>query len=1002
LLASEYMFVKKAIYPSLITLVVLLLMQACIRRPVLDVNESIVFDLELLADDDKNFIANTHPNQLLEGTKKLNDSISRSGKNSIVLNSENAFGLKYELKNTSPNEYYEIMVWRKSKGNAGHIVVSDEGSKSFYQANNIGDSTDHAGWERLRLTFYVPPTIQNNNISIYAWNPAGDDAYFDDFSISRLRHEKYPSYPGVSPFMLYVDTLQEVKLIKKREEAFRKGILETEDDDWVDGVLFANEQAHHIELRLKGDWLDHLLGMKWSFRLKLEKELMWNGIRTISVQNPLTRDFLNEWLLHYFCLSEDVLATRYGFIPLYFNDRSRGIYAWEEHFEKYLVESNNRREGPILKLNEDNFWKASLVVKRLKESSLSLPIVPSAEILPFKTKRTTKDPVLLKQFEIAQDLYFQYKNASKPASEIFDVNKLAKYMAMLDLFGTYHGINWHNQRFYYNPVISKLEPIVFDNFSEKGAVKYVSASLIGNVFLSLKEIKPSTIMMANVFRDKKFTDAYIKCLIEITDTVFIQTMLDDISVEVAYYDSLLRIEFPNYLIQNAKMIRKEIPIFEQNVDQFHASVSEPLEARQSQYNSTRHNELIRGLVKAYSEPGTDTSKIVKIENFHSEEIILLGSSKNNKRLRNTIFPEIRVPAINESGPGSISFPADTLSRYVYFMFQDNLESYTVPIRPWRSPGGETPLQHLLATYGDNYKEYFDDNKDGRLILKDGIHEISEPLILPEGYQVIIHEGAVINLINHAGLISYSSVQIKGSESKPVIIKSSDGTGNGFTVLQAPQESVIEHTVFDRLNTVDAGGWTLTGAVTFYESDVKLSHTSFQNNLCEDGLNIIRSDFRISECEFTNTFGDALDVDFGKGDILHTAFNYLNNDAIDVSGSNIFIDQCEINNSNDKGISGGENSIVSINNTSVNGSVLGIASKDHSQLTINNCQINNCRFGLVAFRKKPEFGPAHIIADKITMLSVAEPYMIETGSTCLVDGKNIEAEYEDVVDILYNE
>lgn len=26
-----------------------------------------------------------------------------------------------------------------------------------------------------------------------------------------------------------------------------------------------------------------------------------------------------------------------------------GVYAYEEHFDKQLVESNNRREGPILK-----------------------------------------------------------------------------------------------------------------------------------------------------------------------------------------------------------------------------------------------------------------------------------------------------------------------------------------------------------------------------------------------------------------------------------------------------------------------------------------------------------------------------------------------------------------------------------------------------------------------------------------------------------------------------
>lgn len=144
------------------------------------------------------------------------------------------------------------------------------------------------------------------------------------------------------------------------------------------------------------------------------------------------------------------------------------------------------------------------------------------------------------------------------------------------------------------------------------------------------------------------------------------------------------------------------------------------------------------------------------------------------------------------------------------------------------------------------------------------------------------------------------------------------------------------------------------------------------------------------------------MDFGNGDILHTVFNFLNNDAIDVSGSKVFVDHCEINNSNDKGISGGENSTLTITNTNIKGSVLGMASKDHSKLTLSNCQINNCRYGFVAFRKKPEFGPAHIVADNVTLVGVSVPYMIEVGSSCIVDGEARNSDHEGVADILYNE
>ena len=58
---------------------------------------------------------------------------------------------------------------------------------------------------------------------------------------------------------------------------------------------------------------------------------------------------------------EDVLTTRYGFINVELNGQDLGVYAYEEHFDKLLVESNNRREGPIVKFSEEAFWFTSRI-----------------------------------------------------------------------------------------------------------------------------------------------------------------------------------------------------------------------------------------------------------------------------------------------------------------------------------------------------------------------------------------------------------------------------------------------------------------------------------------------------------------------------------------------------------------------------------------------------------------------------------------------------------------
>ena len=50
-----------------------------------------------------------------------------------------------------------------------------------------------------------------------------------------------------------------------------------------------------VKMRLKGDWVDHLRGDKWSYRVHVEGEDAFLGMRHFSIQNPATRNYLYEW-----------------------------------------------------------------------------------------------------------------------------------------------------------------------------------------------------------------------------------------------------------------------------------------------------------------------------------------------------------------------------------------------------------------------------------------------------------------------------------------------------------------------------------------------------------------------------------------------------------------------------------------------------------------------------------------------------------------------------------
>src|SRR3990172_4929026 len=147
------------------------------------------------------------------------------------------------------------------------------------------------------------------------------------------------------------------KLAYQRELALGRGLRIASDDDFVPARIRRHgDRTLRAKVRLKGDWVDHLTGPKWSYRVKLRGEDTLFGMKSFSLQHPKTRRFVYEWVFHQALTREDIVALRYEFVELTVNGKDLGVYALEEHFDKRLVEYRRRREGPILKFDESLHW----------------------------------------------------------------------------------------------------------------------------------------------------------------------------------------------------------------------------------------------------------------------------------------------------------------------------------------------------------------------------------------------------------------------------------------------------------------------------------------------------------------------------------------------------------------------------------------------------------------------------------------------------------------------
>lgn len=270
--------------------------------------------------------------------------------------------------------------------------------------------------------------------------------------------------------------------------------------------------------------------------------------------------------------------------------------------------------------------------------------------------------------------------------------------------------------------------------------------------------------------------------------------------------------------------------------------------------------------------------------------------------------------------------------------------------------------------------------------------LDKSLFIPAGYRLIVEEGQFIDLQNDALLFCRDYVTFNGTEENPIFVTSTDDSLYcGLVVMRGSNISRLNHVHFDNLGEAQSGIWKLTGAVTFYESDVVIDNCKFLNNRSEDGLNSVRCHIEVNNSYFENTFQDAYDADFCTGSFVNVTFVDSGNDAFDVSTSTFYLENCSFYNTHDKAISTGENSTITANGIFVDGAQSGLAAKDSSHLTVDNATVKNVFIGVCVYQKKPEFGATTVIIDNYSLEGSYDfEYIIQEQDTVILNGTQLIA------------
>jgi len=135
-------------------------------------------------------------------------------------------------------------------------------------------------------------------------------------------------------------------------------------------------------------------------------------------------------------------------------------------------------------------------------------------------------------------------------------------------------------------------------------------------------------------------------------------------------------------------------------------------------------------------------------------------------------------------------------------------------------------------------------------------------------------------------------------------------------------------------------------------------------------------------------------------VVGCSFHEISGDGVDVSGSEISVRDSTFVNIFDKALSIGENSRAQIMRVRIQDVGMGIASKDLSSVHVSDSSITSANVvGIAAYIKKPQYGPAEIIATDLIIENTTRLTLNQTGNFIELNSEIIAGEDLDV-DSLY--
>lgn len=624
---------------------------SCINKE----NQVYLCDAEKLSLDNQSFVTQDFS---FSGGQTRTSIDSYLGEFSSLVDISQKRGIEKKIEGLKSGEIITVSVYKKTKSDKGYLVISAGNDEKVIRRERFSFSgKDKNGWEKIAFEIQLPFNLKKNilpylKVYVSLFDPLGDvneeskeKVLFDNLEIKRIQLISNKESPtkistDFKEINIMIEENNLKNLTKERDYAFYNQVINQSNKKKIKGFIDNKNNKIPVKIRLKGDWTDHLIGKKWSLRVSTNNNELFNGLKEFSLQSPHTRDFLNEWLFHKICQTENILSTYYDFYRLKINDVNYGIYAIEEHFQKQLLESKGRVNGPILKFDEEGFWECIKHQKKTDKTSKK-PAFLSSVITPFNKKDILSNQKLKQNFLVAQEQLLKYKTGKSNPSEYLDIASFAKAYALMSITNAQHSIIWHNQRFYFNPITSKLELIAYDCFEGSGEYTFRKHVFYGK---NSWNVKPEFYCIMSLFDDLSFQKEYLFYLKKFSNQKYLQKVFSENKDDLNYFQKILQEDYPNYKFDKNNFFIGRNNIIEQLLEYENKINSKKINYQK--INDIKINcypdEIFNHIsINAYIQRTNRDSSFLSIKNYHCADIDIIGYSTKASKKEIIYFKKVK-------------------------------------------------------------------------------------------------------------------------------------------------------------------------------------------------------------------------------------------------------------------------------------------------------------------------------------------------------------------------